>query len=117
MEHVSDDSALDFDPLKEMSFDCDDSTDHEDVTESVFEDGPFNLPNPNVDSASFKGESVSFANGETAQERIAALFDQMSTQQRMLLRILEMCESPLLSDERDERVVQLKAHHHSVVDP
>ncbi len=104
---------LDFNPLEDFGFHDEDD---ECMVETILEDGPFGMPNPDA-APQIAGSFVSFANMDTPKERTEALFSQMPTLQLMLYRILEMCLEPLASDELEERVTELKKHHHSVYSP
>lgn len=112
--YVTDEDAMgSFDPLAAFSFD--DEGDEDEVP-SVLAEGPFNLPNPDA-IPQFQRDLVSFANGETAEERIRALFEQMPTMQKMLFAILDLCTAPVPTEQLEERVDALKQHHHSVYTP
>lgn len=63
--------TADFDPLQAFAFD--DDTDADDEAPSVLAEGPFNMPNPEA-APQFQRDLVAFDNGETAEERIDALF-------------------------------------------
>lgn len=102
--------AVDFNPLEAFDF----QDDNEEG--GVLAEGPFSFPNPEAVPA-FQKELVSFANGDTATERIEALFDQMPTLQHMLFGMLDACAAPLLNDELVARVEEMKAHHHTVYAP
>ena len=65
--------TADFDPLQAFVFD--DDTDADDEAPSVLAEGPFNMPNPEA-APQFQRDLVAFDNGETAEERIDALFAQ-----------------------------------------
>ena len=103
----------DFNPLEDFDFI---DEDEELAAETMLDDGPFGMPNPDA-APRIAGSLVSFSNMETPRERTEALFAQMPTLQRLLYRILEMCLDPLASDELEERVNELKKHHHSVYSP
>ncbi|NHM13232.1 hypothetical protein [Xiamenia xianingshaonis] len=107
------DATRDFDPLDSLFFE--DEQD-DDVVESVFEEGPYNLPNPEA-YPTFLGELNSFANAETAEARIEALFNQMPTLHAMLYSMLEACTSPVAVADLEAQVGELKQHHHCIYDP
>ena len=100
--------AVDFDPLEAFAFE-----DEGDEAPSMLAEGPFNLPNPDA-VPQFQRDLVSFANGETATERITALFDQMPTMHKMLFAILDACRTPVATTQLEAAIVALKRHHHSV---
>lgn len=103
---VSED-VVDFNPLEAFDF-------HDENEEGgVLAEGPFSFPNPDA-VPSFQRELVSFANGDTAAERIEALFDQMPTLQHMLFGMLSACATPLPNEDLVARVEEMKAHHHTV---
>lgn len=83
--------TADFDPLQAFVFD--DDTDADDEAPSVLAEGPFNMPNPEA-APQFQRDLVAFDNGETAEERIDALFAQMPTFHKMLFTIMGTCASP-----------------------
>jgi hypothetical protein len=114
IDDTTDDEFVDFDPLED--FDFSDDIDDEDESGSALPEGPYNLPNADAPQ-SFKGKAHSFANGESASERIDALFDQMPTLQRMLYGILGECESPIDDAQLEECINKLKEHHHCVYEP
>ncbi len=101
----------DFDPLEDFSFDEDIDDD-----DSVLSEGPFGMPNPNA-TPNAQGKSESFADKDTPQERIEALFNQMPTLHKVLFGILERCLSPIATEELEEAINELKKHHHSVYAP
>lgn len=102
-----------FNPLEDFSF-ADEADEFAD--EEPFAESPFGMPDP-TSRTQIQGGSVSFANADTPSERIDALFAQMPTLQKMLYDILDMCQSPLASDELETRVTELKEHHHCVYAP
>lgn len=106
--------TIDFNPLEDFSFD--DDIDDDDALESTLEDGPFSMPNPEA-AQDFRKNFVSFANKETAQERIEALFEQMPTLQKMLFDILAFAQEPIASADLEHEITLLKEHHHSIYDP
>ena len=58
----------------------------------------------------------SFSDMDTAELRIAALFDQMPTLHAMLYDILSASATPIASDELLSLVDELKSHHHCIYD-
>lgn len=105
--------AADFDPLQAFAFD--DETEDEEAP-SVLAEGPFNMPNPEA-TPQFQRDLVAFDNGETAEERIDALFAQMPTFHKMLFAILGACDTPVATDELEAAITEMKRHHHSVYEP
>lgn len=103
--------TVDFDPLEAFGFD-----DAEDEEAGILAEGPYSMPNPEA-APSFQRDLVSFANGETATERIEALFAQMPTLQRMLFAILDACASPVATADLETTITAMKQHHHSVYEP
>lgn len=103
-----------FDPLQAFAFD--DDTDADDEAPSVLAEGPFNMPNPEA-APQFQRDLVAFDNGETAEERIDALFAQMPTFHKMLFTIMGTCASPLPTADLEEVIAEMKRHHHSVYEP
>ena len=103
--------TADFDPLQAFAFD--DDTDADDEAPSVLAEGPFNMPNPEA-APQFQRDLVAFDNGETAEERIDALFAQMPTFHKMLFTIMGTCASPLPTADLEEVIAEMKRHHHSV---
>ncbi|WP_296011457.1 hypothetical protein [uncultured Adlercreutzia sp.] len=103
--------APSFDPLASFSFD-----DEEEEVAGVLAEGPYSPPNPDA-VPEFQRNLVSFENGETAGERIEALFDQMPTMQRLLFAILDACDTPVATADLEARIQELKRHHHSVYEP
>lgn len=83
---------------------------------SVLAEGPFNMPNPEA-APQFQRDLVAFDNGETAEERIDALFAQMPTFHKMLFTIMGTCASPLPTADLEEVIAEMKRHHHSVYEP
>ena len=106
--------TADFDPLQAFVFD--DDTDADDEAPSVLAEGPFNMPNPEA-APQFQRDLVAFDNGETAEERIDALFAQMPTFHKMLFTIMGTCASPLPTADLEEVIAEMKRHHHSVYEP
>ena len=106
--------TADFDPLQAFTFD--DDTDADDEAPSVLAEGPFNMPNPEA-APQFQRDLVAFDNGETAEERIDALFAQMPTFHKMLFTIMGTCASPLPTADLEEVIAEMKRHHHSVYEP
>lgn len=106
--------TADFDPLQAFAFD--DDTDADDEAPSVLAEGPFNMPNPEA-APQFQRDLVAFDNGETAEERIDALFAQMPTFHKMLFAILSTCASPIPTADLEAAIVEMKRHHHSVYEP
>ena len=106
--------TADFDPLQAFAFD--DDTDADDEAPSVLAEGPFNMPNPEA-APQFQRDLVAFDNGETAEERIDALFAQMPTFHKMLFTIMGTCASPLPTADLEEVIAEMKRHHHSVYEP
>lgn len=103
--------TVDFDPLEAFSFDEDDEAEA-----GVLAEGPYSMPNPEA-APQFQRDLVSFANGETADERIRALFEQMPTLQRMLYAILDACAKPVATEDLEAAIAEMKRHHHSVYEP
>ena len=106
--------TADFDPLQAFAFD--DDTDADDEAPSVLAEGPFNMPNPEA-APQFQRDLVAFDNGETAEERIDALFAQMPTFHKMLFTIMGTCASPLPTADLEEVIAEMKRHHRSVYEP
>lgn len=113
VRHSFEEEHADFDPLAGLSFDAE--VDDEIVT-STFEDGPFGMPNPDA-VPQFQGKLNSFADKETAAERIEALFEQMPTLQKLLYGILGECDTPIESQLLQDAVEELKKNHHCVYTP
>ncbi len=107
---LSDDFNVDFDPLDDLAFDEDIDDD------STLSEGPFGMPSPDAAPA-FQGKLESFADKDTAEERISALFDQMPTLQKILYGILRLCEAPSRAEDIDAAIEDLKRHHHCVYSP
>ena len=107
--------VIEFNPLAEFDF-ADDIDEDDEVLPSTLDEGPYGMPNPDVVTA-YQHNLVSFANGETAEERIDALFTQMPTMQRILYQILGMVTEPLSTEQLDTQVEKLKEHHHSIYSP
>lgn len=101
-----------FNPLEDLFFE----DEGVDINNSVFEDSPYGMPNPQA-MPKFLGELHSFSDKETAALRIEALFEQMPTLHGMLYDILAMCETPVPSDALMEHVAELKQSHHCIYDP
>ena len=101
-----------FNPLEDFSFE--DDIDDEDIVATTLDDGPYGLP-VSENAPQFKLDA--FDNAESADERIATLFDRMAVHKRVLMNMLEMCQSPVSSDELIESTAQLQKHHHSVYTP
>ena len=97
--------TADFDPLQAFVFD--DDTDADDEAPSVLAEGPFNMPNPEA-APQFQRDLVAFDNGETAEERIDALFAQMPTFHKMLFTIMGTCASPLPTADLEEVIAEMK---------
>ena len=110
---LEEDVTVDFNPLEAFAFDDEEDPD---AAPSVLAEGPFNMPDPAA-VPPFQRELVSFANGETAQARIEALFAQMPTFHKMLFAILKDCEKPIATADLEAHVEEMKRHHHSVYDP
>lgn len=110
---LEEDVTVDFNPLEAFAFDDEEDPD---AAPSVLAEGPFNMPDPAA-APPFQRELVSFANGETAQARIEALFAQMPTFHKMLFAILKDCEKPIATADLEAHVEEMKRHHHSVYDP
>ncbi len=110
---LEEDVTVDFNPLEAFAFDDEENPD---AAPSVLAEGPFNMPDPAA-VPPFQRELVSFANGETAQARIEALFAQMPTFHKMLFAILKDCEKPIATADLEAHVEEMKRHHHSVYDP
>lgn len=109
---------IDFDPLEEYSFlgvNTGESIATEEVEDmpSVFAEGPYNFPNPDA-VPQFQRDLVSFENGETARERIDALFAQMPTFQKFLYSIVSECLSPISTDNLESHINQTMRNHQSV---
>ncbi|WP_350454700.1 hypothetical protein [Slackia heliotrinireducens] len=107
-----DNDAFDFNPLEDFAFD--DIDDDDDIVSGILDDGPYSIPNAD-NKPKFK--SVSFDNAETPEERIETLFNQMPTQDDLLLGILDASQTPIFTDDLEQKVEELKQHHHSVYSP
>ena len=105
--------TADFDPLQAFAFD--DDTDADDEAPSVLAEGPFNMPNPEA-APQFQRDLVAFDNGETAEERIDALFAQMPTFHKMLFTIMGTCASPLPTADLEEAIAEMKRLNESIKD-
>lgn len=108
------DDLVDFNPLEDFGFD--DGVDEEDAIEGVLGEGPFGMPNPDA-VPQFQRQLVSFADGETAEERITALFGQMPTLQKMLFDILALCKAPTPTEEAEANIEEMRRRHHCVYTP
>ncbi len=103
---------LDFDPLEDYSFE--DDIDDEGIVAGTLDDGPYSMPQAE-NAPQFK--LVAFDNAETAEERIATLFERMMSHQKVLMSILELCQQPTSGDEVSEAIAKLQKYHHSVYTP
>lgn len=83
--------TADFDPLQAFAFD--DDTDSDDEAPLGSRRGPLQYAEPRS-RPSVPRDLVAFDNGETAEERIDALFAQMPTFHKMLFTIMGTCASP-----------------------
>ena len=105
------DEIIDFNPLEEFGFD--EGVESGDVVESVLAEGPFGLPNPDA-VPQFQRQLSSFSDGETAEERTKALFDQMPTLQKMLLDILVLCKEPIATQDAEDRIEEMRRNHRTI---
>lgn len=106
-------SSDNFNPLEQFDFDDSEDIDEDDEG-GMLDEGPYSMPDAqNVRKFAFN----SFANGETAEQRIDALFEEMPTLDRMLITMLEMSRKPIPSDELNAQVSELQRTHHTIYKP
>lgn len=100
-----------FDPLQDFAF----ADEPEDGTDpGTLDDGPYGLP---VGANAPKLSSDAFDKAESAEERIATLFERMVPHTRVLMAIMALAQEPVAPQEVTDQITQLQQHHHSVYAP
>lgn len=110
----AEDDSLNFNPLEDFAFDEDEDMDEDGIVPGMLDEGPYGLPNV---QNTRKFALTAFDNAESATERIDALFNQMPTLDRMLVKILGLGLEPIPSNEMNSRVAALQKNHHAIYSP
>lgn len=103
-----------FNPLEDFDFADDEDIDEDGIVAGMLDEGPYGLPS--VENAR-KFALTAFDNAESAAERIDALFNQMPTLDRMLVKILGLGLKPIANEDMNERVAELQKSHHAIYSP